>query len=464
VEEAIPRGLGQVVGYFGYHLSGQAKKEKFVTFSRLNDIEPAYYVRIRSGRKRMALRSLGQLPLAALCCLFLAPLCLGAPANEGDLKSLLDGRRWFELRDSVATRKTPVFYQGVVACAFNDLHQCKGKLGAVIKSQPRSDEAIEAHRRLASYYLIHGEYRKARDHVNAVLAIRADDSDALSIQPLLAAFSEFPDQRIAGRRPTTLQLQEGGLPFSINGVQATYWFDTGANFSVLSEAEAKRFGLQVRSVGPKGRVSTGAEVGFRIAVADRLSFGGIVVRNVEFLVFPDDQPPFKDGPLGSRGLIGIPVLLAFERFVWGADRKFEIGGKPADAGAASPNLCFDGNNPVVQVGFNDRNLIFVLDTGATNTDLFPPFATAFPDLVRNAEKTESYQMEGVGSVRNMNAAIVQSARFVVGGFPVLLKPANVLLTPTGVTSKFFHGNLGIDLLEQAHQTIFDLKAMKLTLR
>jgi Aspartyl protease len=425
VEEAIPRGLGQVVGYFGYHLSGQAKKEKFVTFSRLNDIEPAYYVRIRSGRKRMALRSLGQLPLAALCCLFLAPLCLGAPANEGDLKSLLDGRRWFELRDSVATRKTPVFYQGVVACAFNDLHQCKGKLGAVIKSQPRSDEAIEAHRRLASYYLIHGEYRKARDHVNAVLAIRADDSDALSIQPLLAAFSEFPDQRIAGRRPTTLQLQEGGLPFSINGVQATYWFDTGANFSVLSEAEAKRFGLQVRSVGPKGRVSTGAEVGFRIAVADRLSFGGIVVRNVEFLVFPDDQPPFKDG---------------------------------------SPNLCFDGNNPVVQVGFNDRNLIFVLDTGATNTDLFPPFATAFPDLVRNAEKTESYQMEGVGSVRNMNAAIVQSARFVVGGFPVLLKPANVLLTPTGVTSKFFHGNLGIDLLEQAHQTIFDLKAMKLTLR
>jgi hypothetical protein len=73
-------------------------------------------------------------------------------------------------------------------------------------------------------------------------------------------------------------------------------------------------------------------------------------------------------------------------------------------------------------------------------------------------------MEGVGSVRNMNAAIVKSARFVIGGFPVVLKPANVLLTPTGETSKFFHGNLGIDLLEQAHQTVFDLKAMKLTLR
>jgi predicted aspartyl protease len=412
----------------------------------------------------MALPKHRYLLLAAFFCLFLASLSEAAPANEGDLKSLFDGRRWFELRDSILATKTSLFYEGVVACAFNDAHWCKAKLGAVIKLHPKSDEAIEAHKRLASYCLIHGEYRKARDHVNAVLAIRADDSDALSVQPLLAAFSEFPDQRISRRRPTPLQLQEGGLPFSINGVEATYWFDTGANFSVMSEAEAKRFGLQIRSVTAKGRVSTGAEVGFRIAFADQLSFGSIVVRNVEFLVFPDDQPPFKDGPLGSRGLIGIPVLLAFERFVWRADKKFEIGAEPERAKAIQPNLCFDGNNPVVQVQFNDQNLTLVLDTGATNTDLFPPFATAFPEIVRSAEKTDSYQMEGVGSVRNMNAAIVKSAQFVIGGFPVVLKPANVLLTPTGETSKFFHGNLGIDLLEQAHQTVFDFKAMKLTLR
>jgi hypothetical protein len=93
------------------------------------------------------------------------------------------------------------------------------------------------------------------------------------------------------------------LPFSINGVEATSWFDTGANFSVPSEAEAKRFGLQIRYVSAKGRVSTGAEVGFRIEFADQLSFGGIVVKNAEFLVFPDDQPPFKDDRETAVGLI-----------------------------------------------------------------------------------------------------------------------------------------------------------------
>jgi hypothetical protein len=38
------------------------------------------------------------------------------------------------------------------------------------------------------------------------------------------------------------------------------------------------------------------------------------------------------------------------------------------------------------------------------------------------------------------------------------------LTPTGETSKFFEGNLGIDLLQQAHRTTFDFKAMTLTLQ
>jgi predicted aspartyl protease len=323
---------------------------------------------------------------------------------------------------------------------------------------------MEAHKRLTSVYLIHGRYREALKQLNAVLAIKPDESDALDVRPLLAALSEYPDQSQLRKRSTTLQLQEGGLPFSINGVAGTYWFDTGANFSILSESEAKRFGLRVRSVSAKVAVSTGAKVDFRIAVADHLSFGPIVLKNVAFLVFPDDQQPFKDAPVGSRGLIGIPVLLAFERFVWGTDKKFEIISKPVNADTLRRNLCFDGNAAVTQLQFENQNLTFVLDTGATNTDLFPPFAAAFPELIRSAQKTDSYKIEGVGSSTKMNAAIVDSVRFVVGGYPVDLKPANVLLTPTGESSKFFQGNLGIDLLQQAHKVIFDFRAMTLSLR
>ena len=414
----------------------------------------------------MAPRSLKSccLLVSGLYWLFLASDCIGAPADDGKLKSLLDARRWFELRDAVAAQSAPRFYQGVVACAFNDARRCKKLLGSVLRSTPDSAVAIEARKRLASFYLVRGQYREAATQVNAVLAVKPDDSDALGVQPLLAAISEFPDQQLERRRSTTLQLQEGGLPFSINNVQATYWFDTGANFSILSESEARRFGLQIRTVAAKARVSTGAQVAFQIAVADRLAFGPILLRNVAFLVFPDDQPPFKDQPMGSRGLIGIPVLLAFGTFTWGVDRTFKITYAPVAAQTAHPNLCFDGNTPVTQVQFEGRNLNFVLDTGATNTDLFPPFASAFPELIRSAKNTDSYQMQGVGSTMNMNAAILESAHFSIGGFPVTLKPANVLLSPAGEASKFFHGNLGIDLLQQAHQTTFDFRTLTLSLQ
>jgi len=329
---------------------------------------------------------------------------------------------------------------------------------------PPSGEAAEAHKRLASAYLIRGHYREALEQINRALAIKPDDGDARGVLQLLTALGESPDQSRGRLQATSLRLLEDGLPVSINGKEATYWFDTGANFSVMSESEAKRIGLKVREVGGSSLVSTGARVSIRLAVADQISLGEAVLRNVAFLVFPDDQPPFNSQPVGSRGLIGLPVLLALERFAWRADKVFEIGAKKEQEKNSRSNMCFDGNLPAVQVQQGDRKLVFVLDTGASNTDLFPPFAPEFPELIREAQKTDSYKMEGVGSTKDMKAATLESVQFVIGDFSVVLKPANVLLSTTGETSKFFEGNLGIDLLQQAREVVFDFGVMRLSLR
>jgi len=92
--------------------------------------------------------------------------------------------------------------------------------------------------------------------------------------------------------------------------------------SLLSEAEAKRLGLAVRDVQSSMEVMTGARVSLRIAVAGELAVGALRLKHVAFLVFPDNQPPFNDLPLGERGIIGIPVLLAFQSFSWGIGWEF----------------------------------------------------------------------------------------------------------------------------------------------
>jgi predicted aspartyl protease len=384
-------------------------------------------------------------------------------ADRPDLEVLYDAHRWFELRDSVVKGNAPVFYEGAVACAFNFLSRCEKRLARVIKSAPHSDKAVEAHRLLAAAYFRQGKYRKALIHVDALLALRPEDSDVRDDRPLLAALGEFADQRVVRRGSMSLEMQDAGLPISINGVPGTYWFDTGADLSVLSDSDAKRFGLKVLTAPIQGGDVTGAKFSSRIAVADEVSIGPVRLKHVAFLVFPDDQPPFDQSPAGSRGLVGLPVLLALQRFVWRADKKFEIGSKSSSGKLSQANLCFNGHSPVVQIQFENRNLALTLDTGATNTDLNPSFAAQFPELIRGAAKTESYKMEGVGGAKNMNAATLPALHMSIGGFPVVLSPANVLLIQTTGASSFFYGNLGIDLLQQAHKTTFDFKAMTLTL-
>jgi hypothetical protein len=400
--------------------------------------------------------------LAAICFLPSVLLSFAAGVDRPDLKSLYDGHRWFELRDAVAKGDAPVFYIGLIACAFDDVRKCDRELEAVFKSSPQSDEAVEGHRTLASAYFRHGKYREALRQVDAILAVRPKDSDALDGRPLLAALAEFPDQKTKLRK-ATLELQDGGLPFSINGVKATYWFDTGAELSVMSESEAKRFALSVHKVEAKVGDVNGTLSKAEIAVADELSIGSVRLKHVTFLVLSDSQPPFNEGAPGSRGLIGIPVLVALEKFAW-ADRNFEISPKSPSDNVPHSNLCFDGSRPVAQVKYEDRTLEFTLDTGATNTDLYPPFAAAFPDLIRSATKTDSYKMEGVGGAKFMQAATLNSVRLRIGEFPVLIKSTGVLLQATTESSKAFAGNLGIDLLQQAHKTTFDFKAMRLVLQ
>jgi hypothetical protein len=112
-------------------------------------------------------------------------------------------------------------------------------------------------------------------------------------------------------------------------------------------------------------VMTGARVSLRIAVASELAVGALRLKHVAFLVFPDDQPPFNDLPLGERGIIGIPVLLAFQSFSWGSDGSFEISAPPRRL--AHSDLCFDGQIPVAEVQFENGSLSFSLDTGAEVT-------------------------------------------------------------------------------------------------
>src|ERR1035437_10645184 len=96
----------------------------------------------------MSCHALEPLSVPALfAVLFVAAL---AHAQAGDsLRSLYDQHRFFELRDAIKSQSVSALYLGAVASAFNDTKRAEKYLNRVIKLEPASDNAYEAHGQLA---------------------------------------------------------------------------------------------------------------------------------------------------------------------------------------------------------------------------------------------------------------------------------------------------------------------------
>jgi predicted aspartyl protease len=388
--------------------------------------------------------------------------------QNSELKSLYEAHQWFKLRDAVQATDAPAFYLGAVASVFNDIKQAEKSLQSVIKSAPQSEQAAEARELLINAYMRAALYRRALSETAQALSAKPNDSGLKNARALFSAFSQYPEQSVAEHRFSAIryQMKDGNLfiPLEVNGKQASYIVDSGANFSLISEAEAKRLGLELReSSGATMGDASGAQIGFRIAVADRLTVGRMRLRHVPFFVMRDDQQPFVDLPSGERGIIGLPVLLAFQSVRWNREGKFEIGFATRATPPLKSNMCFEGAQPIVEAEFRQSKINLFLDTGATHTRVLPLFAREFTAFVNESGKKGSQRVTGVGGSVEVETMTLPELRLRISGPELVLKPAEVLLKETASDLRWSHVWIGMDMLNQARSVTLDFKSMTLAL-
>ena len=403
----------------------------------------------------------------ALVALFFCPT-LWLLADQSELSRQSDAHQMFLLRDEVSRHLgSPDFYSAQVACAFNDTATCQERFEKVIAANPHSIAAKQVHHVLAYAAFREGRYGLAFREIDALLAIDPKDHDAKGTRPFFDALGHFPDQEVqqSGTSNATVQMDGGKLPLLINGRKASYFFDTGANLSTLSESEALRLGMEIKDVNAGGGSAdiNGNSVLFRVALAKSLALGGIVLNNVAFLVASNEQQPFVDMEPGQRGLIGLPVLRAFGSIKWSRAGIVEVDGSPRRANMAEANLCFDDLSLIAEASFEQHKLPFVLDTGATTTDLWPKFAGVAGDLIRKSGTRGSQTITGMGGSQKFDATSIPRVILRLGGRSVALQPAHILKTQHKAESRWFYGNLGIDLLGQAQDVAIDFRTMTLEL-
>jgi predicted aspartyl protease len=385
-----------------------------------------------------------------------------------NLKSLYDGHHWFQLRDAIVNAEAPELYQGAVAAAFDQRDQAVAHLQRAITSAPQSPEAVQARDLLIHLYMRAGQYSKAvaiiREQIAARVGRPATEGDRASI----ALLGQLPDMAVTARGASQLKYEMRGdnlsVPISINDISANFVLDTDANMSTLSESEAKRLGMLIID-GPVAVVGVTGEAkpGGHMAIAQNLVIGNFHFKNVAFFVLHDDQEPFVDFPAGKRGIIGMPVILALQTLRWRHKGGIEIGFASPARDLLRANICFDNEDPVTQIEFQQHKLEFVMDTGGEDSELWPPFAKEFAVLLTQVGKKDSTTLMGFNGSENFEVVTLPEIRFALGGFDDLYRPARVFTKPTVALSNFYYGRAGIDLLNQGQSVTMDFHALTLTL-
>ena len=380
------------------------------------------------------------------------------------LKALYQARNWSALHDRLQNTNGMPFYRGALGVAFNhDPEHSETLLLSVIRSAPHSPEAYEAYEWLSHLYFYNGQYRSLVAIMERRWAGFPQKKERTQEQSFIAGFRGLPNQILEKTGPSTLKHERGSIfiPLSIDGRPATYFFDTGAWVSCMSESEAKRLGLTLRETSGTLGQSSGSHVGFRTAVAQDVIVGKTHFRNVSFAVFPDGQEPWSLLPPERRGIIGVPILVGLHTLRWDVARTIEIGAKSEPFDIRKSNLVFDNDHLVVAATVQGQKISATVDTGAVSTDLYKPFADKFATLLTKYGKKGSTEVRGVGRAETFDSVTIPKLRIQVGGAETILSPAHVLLKSIGADCCV--GNFGMDLFKQSGAMKIDFGAMTLEL-
>jgi len=426
-----------------------------------------------SGRSSLA-------PAAVwLAALILALLAALAPGGQPvpQLKKLYSEHRFFEMRTLLEseTASTPdiLFYKGMVANAFNRPAESAGYLTSLLRTAGNGLPAVALTDLLivlADDYARMFDYAKAAETREKILPFldkgtsRPERAAFLSIIDLWKAMASAPPQTVEIPGDTEIAMTDAGeVPVEINGLEVPLLPDTGSAFNMIVRPDAERLGLKILDIEVEIGTATGKIIKARPCLVPELRLAGIRVRNAVFLVVPEEMLDFPEIGKQRRGLMSFPILVNLKELTFTRGGRFIVTSPPQLQGP--PNFFLAGADPIVETEYENRRLLFFLDTGAFESELFLPFYKAFEPDIKRRGVYEPARIEGVGTRAKDPVYLVKGLNFRVAGLEVRFDKALPVLTrPTGVGSDVFDGSFGLDLMTGRQALTLNYDAMRISLR
>lgn len=405
---------------------------------------------------------------------------LPVKAGEEQLRNWYARADYFHLRDALKTHARELstdvrlYYEAITENAFNRNTQAIQKADSFLKLKTGGWNDIDIVQilevKMDSYAKLY-QYKKAANICGKILdnysqALNANERASIeNSYNIYNPLANIPPQTVVQTADALVRMHSNmyGLlevPVSFGSHEETFLFDTGANMSVLTESYAEKLGVKKLNTSFKVSASQGKIVESDLGVADSLNLGGIVIKNVVFIIMPDAKLDFPKAGFRIRGILGFPVISALKEVHIFKDSLLQIPLKPKPANLN--NMVLRGLFPIVQAQTANDTMIFQFDTGATQTDFYSPFYEKYKDAVQANGTKMRKVFGGAGGNRTVKVYELRGVKMRIGSNEFVLPAVNVIPEPLREGKQdFTYGNLGHDVVAQFKEMIINFESMYL---
>lgn len=271
------------------------------------------------------------------------------------------------------------------------------------------------------------------------------------------ALQNSPPQTIVKHGDTSIKMtrDKAGLAnLDVRAGQASsrFIFDTGANFSTVTESTARDFAMKFLGGTVEVGAITGAKVDARVALCPEFTLGNVTIKNAVFLVFPDTALAFPQIQYQINGIIGFPVIEGFKQIQITRDDVFVIPGKALPG--SERNMALEFLTPLYLMG----NDYYTFDTGANSTILYASYYRAHKAEIDGRYNLSELHYGGAGGVTSKSGYVIDFSP-TVNGKKLEVKNVQLFADDQEGDKKYYYGNIGQDIIRQFRQLTINFDDM-----
>jgi len=307
------------------------------------------------------------------------------------------------------------------------------------------------------------EYDKAHNVITKMLdgytQFMTEDEEADYRNTLLiwSAFKDQPKQEVIVKETTTIKMirdkaQLTNLPVRVGSTVIDFIFDTGANYSTVTQTTAKDLNMKMLNGTIEVGTITGLTVNSQLAICPEFSMGGIVVKNAVFLVFPDEALSFPQADYHINGIIGYPVIEALREIQITRNDEFIVPKKPTDYHIQ--NMALDFLNPVIDINGD----YYTFDSGAVGTLLYTKYIDKYKDSIIGKYEETDLEFGGAGGMKSKKGYIIVFSP-VISGKQLKIDEVRAFSEKIDDKENHFYGNIGQDVIKKFEKMTLNFESM-----